>query len=178
MFSWGLAARRVAVHIRVSVCQQLCGLLGQGDGKEKSGLVCSACNSEAEIRGGFSHQGGLLSSAASLYLILTFREYLAEIMSEESFCLCGWAGVCHPLWEETPSQHEAWGGRSRAQHLLAFQTALARGVALLQDFVLLWQSGSAHASTEPPMARLWLSRLASAKRVTYWSRQHFAVPEQ
>lgn len=166
------------MQIRVPVCQQHCGLLGLGDGKEKSGLVCSACNSEAEIRGGCSHQEELLSSVASLHLILTFREYLAEIMSEESFCLHSWAGVCHSLWEETPSQHGAWGGRRRAQHLLAFQTALAGGLALLQDFVLLGQSGSAHASTELPMTRLWLSRLASPKCVAYWSRQHFAVPEQ
>lgn len=112
MLSWGLAARRVPVRIRVSGCEQRCGLSGQGDGKEKSGLVCSAWKSEAEIRSGFSHQEGLLNSGTPLHLVLTFREYLAEIMSEESSCL-RWAGVCHPLWEETPSQHGAGGGGSR-----------------------------------------------------------------
>lgn len=105
MFSRGLAARRVPARIRGSGCERRYGLSGQGDGKEKSSLVCSAWKSEAEITGGFSHQERLLSSVASLRLILTFREYLAGIMSEESFCLRSWTGVCQPLWEDTPSQH-------------------------------------------------------------------------
>lgn len=152
-------------------------VVGAGRWKGEVGLGLH-WKSEAEIRGRFSHQEGLLSSVASLHLVLTFREYLAEIMSEESFCL-RWAGVCHPLWEDTP--FPAWGRGWRkqrdAQHLLAFQAALAGGVALLQDFLLLGQSGSAHASSEPPVARLWLSRLALASGA-YWPRQYFAVPEQ
>lgn len=181
MFSCGLAARRVPVQIRVSVCEQHCGLLGQGDGKENSGLVCSAWKREAEIRGGFSHQEGLLSSVASLHLILTFRKHLAGMLAEESFCLLSWVGVCHPLpcslgGDPFPAWAMGWRKQRDAQHLLAFQTPLAGRVALLQDFLLLGQSGSAHPSTEPPMARLWLSGLA--KCAAYWPRQHFAVPEQ
>lgn len=161
----------------MSVCEQHCGLSGQGDGKEKSGLVCSAWKSEAEIKGGFSHQEGLLSSVASLHLILTFRECLAEIVSEERFCLRSWAGVCHPLREETPSQHGAWGGGSRRMLSISW---LSR-----QPWLGEYPAAAAGLCTPrlpiqalSPMARLWLSRLASAKCVVYWPGQHFAVPEQ
>lgn len=140
-------------------------LPGQGGGKEKSGLDCSAWKTEAEIRGGFSHQGGQFSSVASLRLILTFRDYLAEIVSEEGFCLRSWADVCHPLWEETPSQHGAWGGGGRG--MLSISWLSRQPWLLLQDFLLLGQSG-----TEPP----WQGCGSHGWCVVYCPRKCFCSP--